>query len=141
MAELFNIRAEAANMHRYDCQLPQGHQSSLASDILVKSHARDEYRVSSFVSNIVSESSFETLQNLFFEMRDVNELFVGMRSEDAMATISLSEDYDDLKERLLSWGKDYAKARMAKPNCRDKEENSKLLRLWQESKKIFDNMR
>jgi hypothetical protein len=134
--ELDRHRIEARNIEENDG--PLGLPGHVPFNERIASQPKERFKVPSFIRKTGSERLSQELGEIFDELWDSNEQYVGERSRIAEIAICSSEPYPQMRERLIRWSRNYFRIRLTKNDGKDNSDpNLKFYRLAEESDKIF----
>ena len=93
------------------------------------------------VPKFVGDAEAELLQTMLFEVRELNERFVGEPQIEAFVRINGTTEQRDLMARGRAWAERYTARRLAQANTRDAGcEYRRFLRLWKELTVFLDRI-
>ena len=102
----------------------------------IASFPKTAYRAASFVRLIVTADQYEQLNDLLSQLWELNEEFAGELIAEATVYLTLTGEHAALEEAFVKWCDSYCRARLKKPNSKDRGDLfTKFVRLFLE----YDN--
>jgi hypothetical protein len=120
---------------------PQNGVRLTVQDERIRHFDRARFRLPTGTSRFVGDEASRTLQDLLYEVWELNERFVGEEQVDAFIQINGSPEQLDTIERGLDWARRYVTRRLARRNARDQGcPYRKFYRLYNELLPFLDQL-
>ncbi len=107
----------------------------------IQSLSHKDVELKADVARFAGRAEAKELQDLLYELREINERFVGEDQLAAFVEINGSAEQRELIERSMAWARAYVPRRLARPSTRDQGcVYRRFLRLWTELVTFVDQI-
>jgi len=105
----------------------------------IQSIERAAFRLPTGAVKLLGGAEAQTLQDLLFDVWEINERFVGEPQAEAFVAINGMPEQHEIIERGLAWARRYVASRLERRNCRDQGcPFRKFVRLYNELVPFLD---
>ncbi len=112
---------EAIEAKRRDSPADEYLAMSIDSQLVpVRHQERSAFRLPAATRKFVGDEATAALQEMLYEVWEINERFVGEPQIDAFVQLNGCPEQIDIIERSLAWAKEYVVRRLARVSTRDK---------------------